>query len=274
MNIGNVGNSGLTNNIGKGNRQISKILERLATAQRINRASDDAAGLSISENLRAQFRGLQQAGQNVSQGINVLNIAEGAAGETNNILQRQRELALQSSNGTLNDQQRQALDLEYQALNQELDRVANSTQFNGQNLLNGTDLAAPGGADLQVGPNPTDQLNVNFGNVTTAALGMGGTSIATQAGAQAALSAVDTAVNSVNTVRAGLGTSVNRLESALGTIANQSVNTLGAEATIRDQDMAEGMMDLIRERILGQTQTRTASIYQNISRQTMNDLLG
>ncbi|MBD3344178.1 MAG: flagellin, partial [Chitinivibrionales bacterium] len=142
--------------LGKTNRKLGKILEKLATAQRINRASDDAAGLSISEQLRTQIRGFKTASNNVADAMSALNIADGTATEASSMVQRQRELALQAQNDTLTDDQRQQIDIEYQQLTEEIDRIAQSSEFNTQDVATGEGLAS-GDAQIQVGPNAGDQ---------------------------------------------------------------------------------------------------------------------
>jgi len=251
-------------------KALEKILERLANARRINRASDDAAGLSIAEQLQTQVRGFKMATQNVNDAMSALNIADGAAGATAGILQRQRELALQARNDTLTDDQRQTLDVEYQALTEELTRIADAARFNTQNVAAGEGLAA-GDAQIQAGPNPGETLQLAEINLTADALGITGTAVATGAQAGAALGAIDAALATMGTQRSTLGVTVNRIESILSNLNVSAANTQAAESILRDQDMAQGITDLVREQLLREGGMRAFSRYQEI---TANHLYG
>ncbi|MCL1947245.1 MAG: flagellin [Chitinivibrionia bacterium] len=245
-------------------KQLRKVLEKLATGQRINKASDDAAGLAISEGLLTQTRGFKMAGRNTMDGISALNIADGAANESANILQRQRELAAQSRNATLNDNDRQALNREFQHLSQELERIAESTNFNGQKVANGTGLAE-GDAQLQVGPNEGDTVNTAKMDISPNALGLSGMDISTAAGANAAFSSIDGAIQTLGEQRSNVGALTNRLESTIRNLQTADVNTTAAQSVIRDQDMAMGIAEMVKNQVLNQSASNTFSVFNRIS---------
>jgi flagellin len=235
--------------LNKTSRALQKILEQLSTAERINRASDDAAGLAISEVMRGQIRGLKMADQNVTDAMSALNIAEGSSQEIEDMLQRERELALQARSDTLNDEQRGMLDREYQNLQQEIDRVAQGTQFNTQNVTNGQGLAA-GGAQIQVGPNAGDAVSLPSLDLSADNLGLSGVSIASSAGAADALEKLDTALNTVNAGRSATGAMINRFQATQNNLLTAATNTQAAESVLRDQDMAQALSSLTREQLL------------------------
>jgi flagellin len=267
--IGGISNPA-TNALDKTGKSLAKILQRLATAQRINQASDDAAGLAISEQLNTQINGFKMASQNVADAMSALNIASGASNEIADMMQRQRELAVQASSDTLTDQQRGYLNTEYQQLNQEISRISNATQFNTQNVANGTGLAS-GTAQLQVGANAGDQMTAPAVDMTAQSLGINGASIATQAGATSALSTLDTALDNLNAQRTTVGAFTNRLESTQNNLSVAEINTQAAESVIRDQDMAAGIVDLTAQQLLEQTATAAFARYNQVS---ANHLLG
>ncbi|MGI9591433.1 MAG: flagellin [Myxococcota bacterium] len=229
---------------------LQRSMERLSSGLRITRASDDAAGLAISERLRAEVRSLQQAQRNALDGISMLQVAEGAMNETSSILIRLRELAIQSANGTLGAGERGALDTEFQALLGEIDRVAAVTTFNGQPLLDGTTATV----NFQVGANATanDVISVTGVDATAAGLAVGALAVDSDVNALAALSALDTAIDSVSTLRAGFGTAQNRLESTIRSIAVSVENTAAAESRIRDVDVAAETAILTRNQVMQQ----------------------
>ena len=219
MQVGGTGNSPLasgaqktSNVLKKTNRALQKILERLSTAQRINRAADDAAGLGVSEQLRSNIRGFKTASQNVQDAMAALNIAEGSGNQIADLLQRQRELAVAARNSTLTDTDRRAMDTEYQALNREIERLAQGTNYNRQNTSNGTDLGS-GTAVIQAGAEAGDQITLPQIDFTATTSGMAGTSIATAADATTAFSAIDAALQSLGEQRSTVGATINRFES-------------------------------------------------------------
>jgi len=256
--------------IEKTERSLSKILEQLSTAKRINKASDDAAGLGIAEQLSSQIRGFKMANQNVSDAMSALNIADGASGQVQDMLQRQRELALQSSNDTLTSEQRKTLDVEYQSISKEIDRVAEGTQFNKQNLTNGEDIAS-GGSKIQAGADAEDTINMPAFDMNTDKLGTAGTSIADAGSAKNALSALDTAINDLGSQRATLGSMVNRFQSTQNNLMVAETNTTAAESVLRDQDMASGLMEMTRNRLLQEVGTQAFQRFREIS---VNHIVG
>ncbi len=258
--------------LGKTSKQLKKILERLSTAQRINRASDDAAGLSISEQLRSQSRGFAAASNNVSDALSALRIAEGAASEVTDMLQRGRELSVQARSDTLNDEQRQMIDQEVQHIVAEVDRIAQGTQFNTQEVADGTGLAS-GSAVVQAGANEGETLALPSFDLTTANIGVENVSVATAEGAADAMGAFDGALNAVNSQRSGIGAMMNRLDSAQNNLSVASINTVAAESLLRDQDMAAGLVQLTRERLLMEGGTNVFKRFNDISASHIMSLL-
>ncbi len=230
--------------------QLQRSLARLSSGLRITRASDDAAGLAISERFRAEVRSLQQAQRNALDGISLLQVAEGALNETSGILIRMRELAIQSSNGTLGTGERATLQAEFSDLMDEIDRVAAVTEFNGTKMLDGT---APT-VTFQVGINDTADDRIAVVGVDATALGLliNAEDISTDLGAQAALTVLDTAIDNLSGLRGGFGTAQNRLESTIRSIAVAVENTAAAESRIRDVDVASETAILTRNQVLQQ----------------------
>ena len=258
------------NALRKTNKQLEKLLEQLSTAKRINRASDDAAGLGIAEQLTTQVRGFKQASQNIADATAALDIAEGAGNEISDMLQRQRELAVAANNGTLSAEDRKALDKEYQAITAEIGRISEVTNYNRQQVANGTGLGS-GNAMIQVGANAGEMLKLPVIDYSAVGAGLAGTSIATAQGAQAALGMVDASLDAVNSQRTAIGATMNRLTSAGDNLAVAMINTQAAESVIRDEDMASGLAALTREKILEQGAIMTFSRYAEITR---NHILG
>ena len=259
----------------KNNANLQRSLERLSTGLRINNASDDAAGLSISESLRTQVRGSHQAIRNANDGLALLRIAEGAGNEIANILHRMRELAIQSSNDTNTPRERGFLDLEVQQLMQEIQRISQMAQYNGMTLLDGEQFSfgVSGGAAsvLHIGANNNwgvvsgtiDTMKVTITPATLGALGLtlvafgtgDLTSVSSQAASFAAITSIDTALTSVNSMRSNLGAIMNRLEMSINNLTVQENNMQSAEATIRDADFAFETTEFTRNQILMQAST-------------------
>ena len=260
------------NSLNKTSKDLNKILVRLSTALRINNASDDAAGLAISEQLETQSRGFNMAQQNVTDATSALNIADSTGGQITDMLQQQRDLALQASNDTLTDQQRQGLDTQYQSLTQEINRISGSAQFNTQTVANGQGLAS-GNAQIQAGANAGDQIQMPATNMTAAALGINGTSIATGAGAQAALSTIDNALDTLNSQRTTVGAMTNAFQSVQNNLSVEDINAQAAQSVIQDQDMAAGLADLTRSNLLLETGTEAFARYNEISANHLFGLL-
>lgn len=237
-------------NLSFNNVQQGKSSEKLSSGFRINRAADDAAGLSISEKMRTQLKALNQGMRNAQDGISMVQTAEGALTEVSDMLTRMKELATQSANSTYNDSDRLAIDKEYQKLSGAIDKIA-TTKFNGVSLLDGTGTSAT----IQLGNTTADQLTFDFStlDVTVATLGTGG--VTTQADAETEIGAVDTAVDLVNTARAELGSFQNQLEHMYNNIGVNAENLQAAESRIRDTDMAAEMMKYTKFNILQQAST-------------------
>ncbi len=248
----------------KANRAQNTNLEKLSTGLRINRASDDAAGLAISENLRSQVRGAGQARRNAQDGIAALNIAEGAANEVSSILQRMRELAVQSSTGTLTDSERTYTNQEFAQLNSEIDRLATVTNYNGRGLISSatSDRLGSGttGSALWIDANGvagSDSITITIDTLTadTAGLGVKASKIGNGSSAIAAIDKIDGAIGSVNSMRANVGAYVNRLDHAVNNLLVSETNQQAAESQIRDVDFASESSNFTRNQILSQSAT-------------------
>jgi flagellin len=234
--------------------QLSKSLERLSSGFRINRAADDAAGLVISENLRSQVSGLKVAVRNAQDGISVVQTAEGALTEVHAILQRMRDLAVQSANGGGNDgTARAAAQSEITQLNSELDRISNTTRYGGNTLLDGSFAAQV----FQVGANNSadDRVTVSISSTDATTLGVNTVNVSTVAGAQTAIDDIDTAISTVSTARADLGAVQNRFEHTIANLNVAAENLAASESRVRDTDMAAEMVSFTRAQILQQAGT-------------------
>jgi flagellin len=232
----------------------SKSLEKLSSGQRINRAGDDAAGLAISEKMRGQIRGLQQASRNSQDGISMIQTAEGALNETHAILQRMRELAVQAANDTNVTADRSAVQLELTALTSEIDRIANSTEFNTQKLLDGTFTDKT----LLVGANSGVTISLSIASMNAANIGNDLTAnvlISTTAEAQTSVSNINSAISMVSTQRASLGAVQNRLEHTIQNLDTAAENLQASESRVRDVDMAKEMVAFTKNNILNQAAT-------------------
>jgi len=246
---------------------LSKSMERLSSGLRINRASDDAAGLAISEKLSSQVRGLNQAIRNAQDGISLIQTAEGALNETHNILQRMRELAVQAANGTLSEEDKKAIQEEIVQLREEIDRIANYTEFNTMRILNGS----LGTITFQIGANSGQTIDVVLDSMTAASLDVAGVNVVNDA--DAAITSLDAAIKTVSTERAKLGALQNRLEHTIANLGVASENLQAANSRIRDVDMAQEMMNFTRLQIL--QQAGTAMLAQaNMAPQAVLQLLG
>ncbi|MDR9797972.1 flagellin Hag [Aeribacillus pallidus] len=235
------------------NTQTAKNLEKLSSGYRINRAGDDAAGLAISEKMRGQIRGLEMAQKNAQDGISLIQTAEGALTETHAILQRMRELAVQAANDTNVTADRDAIQAEIDALVSEINRIAGNTEFNTQNLLDGTFS----GKKFHIGANSGQSITVTIGTMNANALGTTALKIAnvkvdTVTNANAAITAIDKAIEQVSTERSKLGAIQNRLEHTINNLGATSENLTAAESRIRDVDMAKEMMEFTKNNILTQ----------------------
>lgn len=228
-----------------------KVLERLSSGNRINRAGDDAAGLAISERIRANTRSLGQASRNANDGISLVQVAEGATNEITNILVRMRELSIQGASDTIGEVERGFIDKEVQALKSEIDRIANNTEFNGTKLLNGQSEKL----DIQVGinNNPVEDrivFDASAQNVTVGALGVGDVGTGSKQASQENLKKLDDALYRVNENRSALGAVQNRLQSTVNNIAIYKENLEAARSRVRDADMAFETSELTKQNIL------------------------
>ncbi|MGE0631013.1 MAG: flagellin [Pseudobdellovibrionaceae bacterium] len=229
----------------------NQAMARLSSGFRINQAADDAAGLAISENLRAQIRGMRQAARNTQDGISLVQVAEGGLNEVSSILTRLRELAIQAASDTVGDTERKFIDVEYQQLKSEIQRITESTQFNGYDLLNGTG----GVIDVQVGvhnDNFKDRISFNAAaaNATLESLGLTAESVASKQMAQMSIDVVDNSLVSVNAIRANFGALQNRLQSTFTNLQIADENYSAANSRIRDTDVAAETAELTRNSIL------------------------
>jgi len=236
---------------------LGRSMQRLSSGLRVNSAADDAAGLAISESLRAQIRSLQQASRNANDGVSMLQTAEGALGEVSAILTRMRELAVQSANGTLSASQRASLQDEFRQLRDEIDRIGESAQFNGLKLLNGDQA---NGVAFQVGLDSasSSQLIIQISSAKSDAIGSGTgsmlaqQSITTASAAQTSLSVIDAAIEDVSSIRGEIGAAMNRLSTTVANLATAVENLSAANSRIRDVDVAEETAQLTRHQILTQ----------------------
>jgi flagellin len=253
------------------NLASDKDMEKLSSGMRINRAGDDASGLAVSEKMRSQIRGLKMAADNSQNGISFIQTAEGYLQESQDILQRLRELAVQASNGIYSTEDRMQIQVEVSALVNEVNRIASHAQFNGMNMLTGR-FARATGANLvtaslwlQIGANMDQRVRVMIGTMTAQGLGIQGTnglpgtatfiSLSTPDRANAAIGAIDTALKIVNKQRADLGAYQNRLEYAVKGLSVGAENLQAAESIIRDTDMASAMVEFVKDQILVQSST-------------------
>jgi len=251
-------------------KQLNKSLERLASGLRINRAADDAAGLAIAEDFRAQINGLRIAQRNAQDGISLVQTAEGALSETTNILQRMRELAVQAASGTMSSENRSALQDELNELVEQLDDIANDTEFNGIKLLDGSTSSLT----IQSGSDIGQVLTITLQGADSADLSLDSNfAISAMAEASTAIQMIDSALLTVNSIRAGLGAIQNRLEFTISTLAIQEENSAASESAIRDADIAQETIKYTRNQILLQAGTSILA-QANIVPQTALTLLG
>jgi flagellin len=256
--------------LGLSNNAIQSNIEKLSSGERINRAGDDASGLAVSEKMRSQIRGLNQANRNIENGVSFIQTTEGYLQETTDILQRVRELAVQSSNGIYSDEDRMQIQVEVSQLVSEVDRIASQAQFNGMNLLTGgfaQNSASGRVMQFQIGANVDQNATVFIGTMTAQSLGLKGVqgtdgqiSIATPENSNMAISTIDQALLTVSKQRADLGAYQNRFEMASKGVNIAAENLTAAESRIRDTDMASEMVKYTKNQVL--TQAGTAMLAQ------------
>lgn len=255
------------------NTAKTNSLAKLSSGSRINKAGDDAAGLAISEKMKAQIGGLTQAKRNAQDGISLVQTAEGALNESHSILERMRDLTVQGKNGTLTDEDRGSIDKELSALHSELTRIASTTEFNTQNLLNGTN-----GFTFQIGANQGQTLTVTISNMSGASLlGVAANKFTLgKAGANAdkMLVSIDAAIKKVSDQRASLGAVQNRLDHTINNLTATNENLSEANSRIRDVDMAEEMMTFTKSNILSQAATSMLAQANAMPNSVLNLLQG
>ena len=245
---------------------IAKDIEKLSSGMRINRAGDDASGLAVSEKMRSQIRGLNQAGQNIQNGVSFIQATEGYLAETTDIMQRMRELAVQAANGIYSSEDRMQIQVEVSQLVDEVDRIASHAQFNGMNLLTGRFAkdSATEVMQLHVGANMDQNEKIYVGTMTAMALGITGgmqggegdmISLSSMDGANMAIGTIDNALKQINKQRADLGAYQNRFELAYNGVAIAAENIQAAESRIRDADMAKQVVEYTKNQILMQSGT-------------------
>jgi flagellin len=254
------------NALNKVESQKSDTLSKLSSGSRINKAGDDAAGLAISEKLKANIRGTQQASRNAGDGISMIQTAEGGLNEVSNILIRLRELSVQAASDTIGDQERKFSDLEFKQLTSEVERIATSTQFNGKNLLSGEGEKL----DFQIGimnDAKNDRLSYMPQDSSARAkdLGIEGLGVVTKNDAQENLEKIDTAINGVNANRASLGALQNRLQSTISNLEVRTENLSAANSRIRDADVAQESAELAKNQILSSSSISVLSQVNNSS---------
>ena len=243
-------------NMGVNNNNAAKAMEKLSSGLRINRAGDDAAGLAISEKMRGQIRGLDQASRNAQDGISLIQTAEGALNETTNILQRMRELSVQAANDTNATTDRVAIKTELTALRSEISRIAETTKFNGKGVINSG--ASEVSLNIQVGANSGEGIKITLANMNASAIGIASSTVSAIGSAGSATdankltTAIDKALVTVSTQRAKFGAIQNRLEHTIKNVDNTSENLQAAESRVRDVDMAKEMMNYSKNNILNQ----------------------
>jgi flagellin len=250
----NIASMAAQRNLTKNSVEEQKVFNRLASGNRITSAGDDAAGLSISENLKAQVRSLKQAERNANDGISFVQVAEGGLSEVGNILTRLRELSIQASSDTIGDRERGFIDKEYQSLKQEVDRIANVTNFNGTPLLNGQSNKS--NLEIQVGARNNEADRINFAvkdyDVRTNTLGISGISSNSIDSARDSIDKLDEAIGMISGARAGLGAMQNKLQSTTNTLGIATENLSTARSRIADADIAEEATALSQKQILQQ----------------------
>ena len=248
---------------------LSKSTEKLSSGYRINRAADDAAGLSISEKMRSQIRGLNKASSNAQDGISLIQVAEGALNETHSILQRMNELATQAANDTNTSTDRDALQKEVNQLTSEINRIQSTTQFNTMNLLDGSFKSK----SLQVGSLSGQSIGISISNMNAASLNVSGLKVSSFGQAGDAMKRIQAAINTVSTQRSKLGALQNRLEHTINNLDTTAENTQAAESRIRDTDMASEMVQYSKNNILSQA-GQSMLAQANQSNQGVLSLLG
>jgi flagellin len=251
---------------------LNRSVERLSSGLRVTRAADDAAGLGLSESLRAQIRSINQATRNASDGISLTQIADGAAATIGSLLARLRELSSQSASGTVGNTERSYIDQEFIALRSEIDRIAQVTEFNGQALTSGSSISFSIAIGFRSGVGNTLSLNLN--DITTSSLGLSSVNVSTSANATSALSNVDNAISAIATARAEYGSIQNRFEATIANLQVTSENLTAAESRIRDADIALETSIFTKNQILVQAGIATLAQANTLPQQALALLRG
>jgi flagellin len=268
--------------LGNNNDRLATSIERIASGVRINRAADDAAGLAISESLRSDIRALRQANRNANDGISLLNTTEGSLNEQSSILIRLRELASQAATGTVGSTERQTIQIEFDSLRNEIDRISNTSEFNGTRLLDGS-LASTVASDsqliVQIGLDATSNSRINFNTtiglqaISSTSLSIDTLSVTAAAGALTALDSINSAISLVTQARGKVSAVQNRLVRAINNLATTTENLQAAESAIRDADIAAEVAELTKNQILVAASTAVAG-QANLLPQSVLQLLG
>ena len=266
----NTASNNAINNLNRNTRALSSSFRKISSGLRISKASDDAAGMAVAENLEAASRSAKVAMRNTNDGISIISTAEGASNEVGNILKRMRELAVQSSSETLDDGERAYIQDEFTELSEEVDRISAVTEFNGLQLADGTDTQL----DVQVGVNNTanDRITISLGDLTASTLGVdtGSVDLSTSTAAQTAIDTIDVAIDSVSAYRSKFGAVENRLNSALNNLETYTENLLSAESQIRDADFAYETAEMSKNQIMQQASTSVLAQAKTVSQGALN----
>lgn len=254
-------------------KEKAKGLEALATGKRINRASDDAAGLSLAREFEKRIRAYRNASENIQAGISAMAIADGGSGAISDMLQRQRELAVQSANGALNQDQRKSLDQEFQTLTLEIDRISKSTDYNGQNLLDGTGKLADGTGRVFAGQDADGAILFGASDLSASGLSLGSAGLGSPEAALRAMDSIDSAMRRVNEDRSNRGALANRLDHAMADNENQAINTTKGLSAVEDLDFAVAMTDKVRNDILQNSGAAAISQFNQLTRSHLLALL-
>ena len=259
-------------NLSVNTNQLGRSVERLSSGLRITRAADDAAGLGLSESLRAQIRSINQSVRNSSDGISLTQIADGAASTIGNLLSRLRELSSQSASGTVGNTERSYIDQEFVALRSEIDRIAQVTEFNGQALTSGSTISFSIAIGFRSGAG--NSLSLDLHDITTSSLGIGSVNVSTSANASSALANIDSAISAIATARAEYGSIQNRFEATIANLQVTSENLTAAESRIRDADIAHETSVFTKNQILVQTGISVLAQANNLPKQALALLQG
>lgn len=249
------------------------LLEQLATGKRINRASDDASGMAQARDFEKQIRAYRVASDNISAGLSALSIADGGASTITDMLQRQRELAVQGANGALNDDERGALDKEFQSLSQEIDRISKSTDFNGQNLLSGQSKLSDGTGKIRTGDSDDNSVTLSSADLSVSGLALTSEQIGSSDGALKALSALDSAMRKVNDQRSTTGGVQNRLDFASSNIDTQLIQSVHGLENVEDLDFAKALSQKVKDDVLQNTTGGAIAQFNQLSRTHLLALL-